>query len=587
MESLAQSPRGTLDVGAQIGDYVVEHLLGQGTEGAVYRARDVILGRYVALKTVREGSAAHTRCVEEARLMARIDHPSVIRVFHVRRHQRIWYVALEFAGRGSLQARIKALGALPPRETLLLTAQAIEGLGHVHRSGIIHRDVKPQNMLITADGKLKLSDFGLALETRSGGNLRAPGMVGTPAFLAPERWEDAAVEASGDVYSLGVSVFFMLTGHLPFAGNDVSNLKHSHFKAEPRFPDTIPRGVRELVAAMMAKTPSDRPRLDTLLLAEVQRLTLNPESAFDYRSEQPLSPSVFTRTGLWHRSSKVSRVLSQLRDECSSTLNQKRHCAITADDDVVLHRFWEETSRAITAQHPSLARITLETEHVGLATSLRERAGAQAPATLRQVLAVLKDRTGPSKTGIIELRPRAGLGALQRRELDDLIVAASEAEVRVVCFVTGTAATEYTRTLGLRLISLPTSGVSLRALMRAWTHDVTGGQMIVSADGLRVLASETASKQLPWVKVLEQSIAIAAASGSRIVPSWAVWRSQQSTTPATDVLDVPAAMSQRPSSWPPPEVLKRLRELRVSERESLGITNLTGQVEPRNCVRVN
>src|SRR6187549_1615624 len=120
MDQIAQVVGTPLGVGSQLGDYVIEQLLGCGTEGAVYRARDVVLGRRVALKTVRDGSTAHTRCVEEARLMARIDHPSVVRVYHAQRYQRIWYVALEYAGYGSLQSRIKSLGTLVPREALNL-----------------------------------------------------------------------------------------------------------------------------------------------------------------------------------------------------------------------------------------------------------------------------------------------------------------------------------------------------------------------------------------------------------------------------------------------------------------------------------
>jgi Protein kinase domain len=478
------------------------------------------------------------------------------------------------------------LGGLSPREALTLISQAIDGLSHVHRLGIVHRDVKPQNMLITAEGKLKLSDFGLAVEIR-GNTMRAPGMVGTPAFLAPERWEEAKVDGAGDVYSLGVSLYFMLTGQLPFAAKDVGELRHAHMAQEPRFPEHTPKGVRELLKALMAKASDARPLLDAQLTGEVQRLILDPETAFDYRLDKPLLPSVFVRAGLWSRRSRVSSVLGKYKDECANVINLKQHCVIAATDAKLLNRFWDETSNVITAKHPCLARIELDSVHVGIATSVRERAGTQAPTTLRQALYTLKDRTGPSKSGIIELRPRTALSAGQKRELDELMLAAAEEGVGLACLVSGAcAASERMAGLGLRLVCLPNTGAPLADLMRAWTHDVTAGRMIVSSDALRVLIHETTHKQLPWVNALEQSIAIAAASGQRIVASWAILRALQSPTHLNDVLDVPAVLRERPRTWPPTEVMELFGELRAFERTALGIT-LTAPVESRNRVGAN
>lgn len=561
MEHLAQVPGTTLAVGTQLGDYVIEQLLGFGTEGAVYRARDVVLGRSVALKTVREGSAAHTRCVEEARLMARVDHASVLRVFHAQRFQRIWYVALEYAGNGSLHSRVRSLGGLSAREALDLLADAIEGLGHIHRLGIIHRDVKPQNLLLTAEGKLKISDFGLAVEAR-GQDFRAPAMVGTPAFLAPERWQEGPIEESGDVYSLGACLFFMLTAQLPYPSKNAEELRRAHLTFEPRLPEEFPRGVRELVSALLAKQPGARPKLDADLCAEVRRLRDLPRSMFTYGRRRTILPSVWACGETYSKDSAVARQVEPFQLECVRSVAKGRHCAVMASDPELLERFWWFTGQPLAAKMPTLARLVLGTTD-GPLHQLRERSGMNGQGPLSLVLMALRERTGQAKSGIVELRSKVPVSEAQLSEVGELFKAASESGVAVVWLLSEAGvATETLNLRGAIGLHLPSTGAALRQLIQAWVKDVTGGNFTLSSDALRLLVNATVHDRRPWTNILEQSIAISGANAQRIVPSWAVLWALRSTVRISDVMDVPAELRRRPEVWPPGDVLELLKRLR-------------------------
>lgn len=587
MDHLAQAMGTPLGVGTQLGDYVIEQLLGCGTEGAVYRARDVVLGRRVALKTVRDGSTAHTRCVEEARLMARVEHPSVLRVYHAQRYQRIWYVALEYAGCGSLQSRIKALGGMLPREALPLLEQAVEGLAHVHRLGILHRDVKPQNMLITAEGELKISDFGLAVELR-GHDFRAPAMVGTPAFLAPERWSEGPIDAAGDVYSLGVCLFYMLTGHLPFTSKNADELRRAHASSEPRLSDEVPRGVRELVMVMMAKEPEARPKLDNDFVRELRRLRDVPRSTLRRGSRRTIVPTVWATDAGVSRGARVKAELEAYRVECEHILARGQHCAVVASDSELLDRFWGLTNQTSRLHLPILARLHLGVGELGPLGQLRERAGMNSHGALGLALMSLLERTGQANAGVVEVRAKLGTNQAHFVELGELCRAASESSVRVTCLLADPGhLLEWSKGRGVNVLSLPDRGAAVCELIRAWALDATGGHFVLSPDALRLLVNATVHQRRPWVSVLEQSIAIAGANAQHIVSSWAVLRALESTVRISDVMDVPAHLRTRPRAWPSDDVLQLLEKLRRTCNDAeLGLASYEAQTGS-GCFGVN
>lgn len=557
----APLPAAAIGVGTQLGDYVIEELIGTGSEGAVYRARDVVLGRWVALKTVREGTAEHTRCVEEARLMAVISHQHVLRVHHARRFQKIWYVALEYAGGGSLQSRVRSLGPLGSGEALRIVAQVVDGLHHVHGLGIIHRDVKPQNLLLSVEGDIKISDFGLAIQTRSEDGYRGPGLIGTPAFLAPERWSEGPIRVSGDVYSLGVCLFFMLTGQLPFVSRDPEELRRAHMTANACLPDEVPKGVRELVAAMMAKTPEARPQLGSDLHSELERLAASPRSAYvppDSRRHQKVVPTLSTR----RHHERCAKVLESHHFACERAVVQGKHCLVRTSDVDLLERFWGDVVRDFRGRYALITSLTGGSAAGSLICQLKERAGLAGGGSTVSALRSLRDRVSQARGVILEVRVPKGTLGRDLGELQTLLRAAADEGVRVAAL--GAPSLELPPGGSeLQVIDLPHAGANLRELISAWLDDFAAGELVATPDAVRLVAQTSVGHDGSWVQLLERSATIAAASGQRVVSTWAVQRALGAPGNFTDLADVPVEMRSRPEFWPPSDLLQLLKDLRV------------------------
>src|SRR5215831_12217804 len=268
------APRGTGGRVIRVGNYIVERRLGSGGQADVFLARDVVLRRLVALKVLHRTTAAgqNVRGLEEARLIATLDHPNIVRVHHVELSEGVWYMAMEYVDGGNLELRVARAGALEPGRALRYALVVADALTHAHKIGVIHRDVKPQNLLETRAGVIKLADFGLAglrqesLETTG----RAVRLVGTPQYLAPEMWLGEAATVRSDMYGLGATLFFMLTGRPPFQAKTVKDLRAAHLNDQPSFPPDVPPSCAEIVLRCMAKSAGDRPASAVALHEEIQ-----------------------------------------------------------------------------------------------------------------------------------------------------------------------------------------------------------------------------------------------------------------------------------------------------------------------------
>ncbi|MBX3466691.1 MAG: serine/threonine protein kinase [Planctomycetes bacterium] len=204
---------------ARIGRFIVEAELGRGGMGVVYRALDPASGARVAVKVLLHAEAEDLlRFEREARLLAQARHPAVVSLLELGREQGGRpFVALELVEGESLAARL-ARGPLPPREAVRLLEPVARALAHAHARGVVHRDVKPENVLIDRDGRAKLSDFGLARRTDAGASrLTATGMIlGTPAYMAPEQAAGDPADGRADVWGLGATLHAAVTGAPPF-----------------------------------------------------------------------------------------------------------------------------------------------------------------------------------------------------------------------------------------------------------------------------------------------------------------------------------------------------------------------------------
>src|SRR5688572_12617263 len=174
----------------RVGNYIIERRLGSGGQADVFLARDVVLRRLVALKVLHRTTGPNNavRGLEEARLIATLDHPNILRVHHVELSEGVWYMAMEYVDGGNMELRVWRLGALDPIRALRYTAAVSDALQHAHKIGVLHRDVKPQNLLETRSGVLKLADFGLAGWRKESleSTVKPVRLLGTPQYLAPE-----------------------------------------------------------------------------------------------------------------------------------------------------------------------------------------------------------------------------------------------------------------------------------------------------------------------------------------------------------------------------------------------------------------
>lgn len=263
---------GVLEHGCVLGKYRIIEPLGQGSSGVVYRALHQTLNILVAIKVLRpatdEAAAPvlqHLRT--EARLLAQVNHPNVVRVWDFDDDPVLPYLVMEYVDGLTLAELIQQSGRLCLDRAVRLMIQVAEGLAAAHKLGVIHRDVKPSNVLLTKDGTAKIADLGLAVEHAppdvAERATTAAGPVGTVAYMAPEQFADSgAVDHRADIYSLGATFFHAVTGQLPFTGRSRNAVLLRHAQEQPALPRhllvELGPAVSDIILGMMAKDPNER-----------------------------------------------------------------------------------------------------------------------------------------------------------------------------------------------------------------------------------------------------------------------------------------------------------------------------------------
>jgi len=252
--------------GQTLGNYRIHNRIGQGAMGAVYKATQISMDRIVALKILRENLVADREFVRgflnEARTAGKLNHPNVVRVHDFGEAGGIYYFSMEYVNGQTVEDVLERDGRIPVKRALEMTRQVADALNHAHGLGIIHHDVKPQNIMVDRRGQVKLTDLGLARASRGKSTDDGP-IMGTPYYMAPEIARDRRYDQRSDLYSLGASLYHMVTGRVPFDGPDSITVIGKHVKeplTSPRKLDPgIPAKVSELIELMMAKNPSLRP----------------------------------------------------------------------------------------------------------------------------------------------------------------------------------------------------------------------------------------------------------------------------------------------------------------------------------------
>ena len=253
-------------IGQIIGNYKIESKLGEGGMGAVYKGVDTMLDREVAIKALKPELASQTSVVErfrsEAVTLAKLNHPNVATLYTMFRQGEELYMVLEFVRGETLDTILQRRGALPAEEAIPVFCQVLDGIDHAHELGIVHRDIKPANMMLTEKGTLKVLDFGIARLLGSARMTRAGNIIGTLEYMAPEQVRGLETDGRSDLYALGMMLYEVLTGKLPFDTDNEFELMKAQTELTPAPPRTlnpnIPVSVEAAIMKAIEKDPNKR-----------------------------------------------------------------------------------------------------------------------------------------------------------------------------------------------------------------------------------------------------------------------------------------------------------------------------------------
>jgi len=253
-------------IGNLVGSYKITDKIGEGGMGAVYRGIDIMLEREVAIKMLRPELSRQPNIVErfrsEAVTLAKLNHPNIATLYSFVRQGDDFFMVMEFVRGETLDGLIRRSGAMPCDRAIALMCQALEGIDHAHKMGIIHRDVKPANMMMTEGGTLKVMDFGIARVLGTARMTKQGNIVGTIEYMSPEQVRGLETDARSDIYSLGILLYEMLTGRVPFSSDSEFDLMKMQIDEAPQpprfFSSNIPPAIEQAIMKSLAKRPEAR-----------------------------------------------------------------------------------------------------------------------------------------------------------------------------------------------------------------------------------------------------------------------------------------------------------------------------------------
>jgi len=271
------------------GRYHLLRRLGHGSTATTYLAQDLLLGRRVAVKVFRPAFLVDPRDLarfeREARAAATVSHPNVVQVYDVGQDGETRFLVMEWVDGSDLKHLVRDRAPLPPQEATQLVLDLLRGLAAIHRAGVVHRDVKPQNVLIDRSGRAKLTDFGIARTVRDTELTETGSVIGTAAYMAPEQATGQPVSPATDLYAVGIILYELLTGRLPFPGENPIDVLYRHVHEVPapprRFNPAIPPALEAVVLRALAKRPAERFGSAEAMAAAIEAAMASP---------QPLAP---------------------------------------------------------------------------------------------------------------------------------------------------------------------------------------------------------------------------------------------------------------------------------------------------------
>ncbi len=272
------------------GRYEIMEIIGVGGMAVVYKAFDNIDHRIVAVKILKDEYLANVdfkrRFMNESKAISVLSHPNIVKVFDVSYGEILQYIVMEYVDGITLKEYIEQQGKIDPREALYFVTQILRALQHAHDKGIVHRDIKPQNIMLISDGTIKVTDFGIARFSRSETRTMTDGAIGSVHYISPEQAKGSVTDAKTDLYSVGVMLYEMLTGTLPFQSDNAVSVALMQLHNDPVKPREInaeiPVGLEQIIIRAMQKNQNDRYQSASEILMDIEAFKKNPNIKFDY-----------------------------------------------------------------------------------------------------------------------------------------------------------------------------------------------------------------------------------------------------------------------------------------------------------------
>lgn len=352
---------------SQLGRYEVIGELGQGAMGVVYKARDPLIDREVAIKTINLGLAMEereeyeARFYQEAKAAGRLSHPNIVTIYDVGRSGDVAYIAMEYLHGRELRDILNETPLLAIDQVLDIVAQVAQGLAYAHEHDIVHRDIKPSNVMIVRDGHAKITDFGIARMASAAVRTQTGMVLGSPKYMSPEQVLGKEIDQRSDIFSLGVMLYEMLAGQVPFIGENVNAIMYQTLNAIPALPGSKNPAIPEMLDYIVAKALAKK--LD-------ERYQTASELAADLRACRRAMPHDTTAAGATGGAAAAGQRAGKLADASQGETEAKpvpalglsssfdsaeatmRLAAMTASREDV-----EELSRTLRIARPDLAEI--------------------------------------------------------------------------------------------------------------------------------------------------------------------------------------------------------------------------------------
>ena len=282
------------------GRYEVQEIIGVGGMSVVYKAYDNVDDRIVAIKILKEeflnNEEFKRRFKNESKAIALLSHPNIVKVYDVNFGEKLQYIVMEYIDGITLKEYINKQGAITWNDALFFMTQILRAVQHAHDKGIVHRDIKPQNIILLKNGNIKVTDFGIARFSRSETRTLTEQAIGSVHYIAPEQAKGEYTDEKADIYSLGVVLYEMLAGSVPFEADSAVSVALMKLQADAKKltdinPD-IPLGLEQICIHAMQKDPMDRYQTATEMLLDIEEIIKDPKATFNYVSKVDTNPTI-------------------------------------------------------------------------------------------------------------------------------------------------------------------------------------------------------------------------------------------------------------------------------------------------------